>query len=286
MIHSFYPCVCDNSLYSIAFVFFRTNLDLKSRIFSLRLILQILQNSGAIFRSSEDFLYVIKTYLCVSLSRNGVSSIAELFEMALFNFVELIDKFKSHLKIQIEVRLDQKSKKKRIRFFLSSGFISRNIFNDSRNDDQFFSTQMVGRSDFGQDFGWFEQFFLFFSPKKKENFWNFQTLRLSLICSLITTVHCVQQIFSNVWSLFYLERHKDVKPLNSVKTTPQFRSQTKFPSFIEQVAHRMTNKTCESKDSNVSFRFYVVWSTGVKIFMSIRISRAIWVCFSFWMREN
>lgn len=170
MIHSFYPCVCDNSLYSIAFVFFRTNLDLKSRIFSLRLILQILQNSGAIFRSSEDFLYVIKTYLCVSLSRNGVSSIAELFEMALFNFVELIDKFKSHLKIQIEVRLDQKSKKKRIRFFLSSGFISRNIFNDSRNDDQFFSTQMVGRSDFGQDFGWFEQFFLFFSPKKKENF--------------------------------------------------------------------------------------------------------------------
>ncbi|CAF5177695.1 unnamed protein product, partial [Rotaria magnacalcarata] len=80
----------------------KTNLDLKSRIFSLRLILQILQTSGPIFRSSEDFLYVIKTYLCVSLSRNGVSSIAELFEMALFNFVELIDKFKSYLKIQIE----------------------------------------------------------------------------------------------------------------------------------------------------------------------------------------
>jgi len=81
----------------------RTNLDLKSRIFSLRLIMQILQTSGPIFRSSEDFLYVIKTYLCVSLSRNGVSSIPELFEMALFNFVELLDKFKAHLKIQIEV---------------------------------------------------------------------------------------------------------------------------------------------------------------------------------------
>ena len=84
-------------------VFLRTNLDLKSRIFSLRLIMQILQTSGPIFRSSEDFLYVIKTYLCVSLSRNGVSSIPELFEMALFNFVELLDKFKAHLKIQIEV---------------------------------------------------------------------------------------------------------------------------------------------------------------------------------------
>ena len=84
-------------------IFPRTNLDLKSRIFSLRLIMQILQTSGPIFRSSEDFLYVIKTYLCVSLSRNGVSSIPELFEMALFNFVELLDKFKAHLKIQIEV---------------------------------------------------------------------------------------------------------------------------------------------------------------------------------------
>ncbi|CAF3428875.1 unnamed protein product [Rotaria sp. Silwood1] len=81
----------------------KTNLDLKSRIFSLRLIMQILQTSGPIFRSSEDFLYIIKTYLCVSLSRNGVSSIPELFEMALFNFVELLDKFKSYLKIQIEV---------------------------------------------------------------------------------------------------------------------------------------------------------------------------------------
>ena len=78
-------------------------MDLKSRIFSLRLIMQILQTSGPVFRSSEDFLQIIKTNLCVSLSRNGVSSIPELFEMALFNFVELLDKFKAHLKIQIEV---------------------------------------------------------------------------------------------------------------------------------------------------------------------------------------
>lgn len=66
--------------------------------------MQILQSSGRIFRTSDDFLQLIKTQLCVSLSRNGVSSILELFEMALFNFLELIDKFKSHLKIQIEVR--------------------------------------------------------------------------------------------------------------------------------------------------------------------------------------
>ena len=82
---------------------FRNNLDLKSRLFSLRLIMQILQTSGSVFRTSDDFLQLIKTQLCVSLSRNGVSSILELFEMALFNFLELIDKFKAHLKIQIEV---------------------------------------------------------------------------------------------------------------------------------------------------------------------------------------
>ncbi|CAF4321347.1 unnamed protein product, partial [Adineta steineri] len=50
----------------------RINLDLKSRLFSLRLIMQILQTSGPVFRTSEDFLQIIKTNLCVSLSRNGV----------------------------------------------------------------------------------------------------------------------------------------------------------------------------------------------------------------------
>ena len=91
------------NFYHKTFLFHRTNLDLKSRIFSLRLIMQILQTSGPIFRSSVDFLQIIKTNLCVSLSRNGVSAIPELFEMSLFNFVELLDKFKAHLKIQIEV---------------------------------------------------------------------------------------------------------------------------------------------------------------------------------------
>ncbi len=92
-------------------------MDLKSRIFSLRLIMQILQTSGPVFRSSEDFLQIIKTNLCVSLSRNGVSSIPELFEMALFNFVELLDKFKAYLKIQIEVN-EKFSIEKKIVFFL------------------------------------------------------------------------------------------------------------------------------------------------------------------------
>jgi Sec7-like guanine-nucleotide exchange factor len=100
--------------------------------------MQILQTSGPVFRSSEDFLRIIKTNLCVSLSRNGVSSIPELFEMALFNFVELLDKFKAYLKIQIEVNEIFSIEKKIVFFFLSYrlGFISRDIFNDTRNIDK------------------------------------------------------------------------------------------------------------------------------------------------------
>lgn len=86
--------------------------------------MQILQTSGPVFRTSDDFLQLIKTQLCVSLSRNGVSSILELFEMALFNFLELIDKFKAHLKIQIEV--SRTSKRNRIDIFLQVLF--REIF--------------------------------------------------------------------------------------------------------------------------------------------------------------
>jgi brefeldin A-inhibited guanine nucleotide-exchange protein len=85
--------------------------------------MQILQTSGPVFRSSEDFLQIIKTNLCVSLSRNGVSSIPELFEMALFNFVELLDKFKAYLKIQIEVN-EKFSIEKKIVLFFFLGFIS------------------------------------------------------------------------------------------------------------------------------------------------------------------
>ena len=113
--------------------------------------MQILQTSGSVFRTSDDFLQLIKTQLCVSLSRNGVSSILELFEMALYNFLELIDKFKSHLKIQIEVR---RTRTRRVDFLLRlSGFVSRNFLNDSRNSDEFISTQMVGHSNISENLG-------------------------------------------------------------------------------------------------------------------------------------
>lgn len=77
--------------------------ELRSKVLSLRLLLSILQNAGPIFRSNEMFIMAIKQYLCVALSKNGVSSVPEVFELSLSIFVALLSNFKVHLKKQIEV---------------------------------------------------------------------------------------------------------------------------------------------------------------------------------------
>lgn len=77
--------------------------ELRSKILSLQLLLSILQNAGPVFRSNEMFITAIKQYLCVALSKNGVSSIPEVFELSLSIFLALLSNFKLHLKMQIEV---------------------------------------------------------------------------------------------------------------------------------------------------------------------------------------
>ncbi|EAT34779.1 AAEL013012-PA, partial [Aedes aegypti] len=77
--------------------------ELRSKILSLHLLLSILQNAGPVFRSNEMFIMAIKQYLCVALSKNGGSSVPEVFELSLSIFVALLSNFKIHLKKQIEV---------------------------------------------------------------------------------------------------------------------------------------------------------------------------------------
>lgn len=77
--------------------------ELRSKVLSLHLLLSILQNAGPVFRSNEMFIMAIKQYLCVALSKNGVSSVPEVFELSLSIFVALLSNFKAHLKHQIEV---------------------------------------------------------------------------------------------------------------------------------------------------------------------------------------
>lgn len=77
--------------------------ELRSKVLSLHLLLSILQNAGPVFRSNETFIRVIKVYLCVALSQNGVSPVKDVFELSLSIFVALLSNFKMHLKNQIEV---------------------------------------------------------------------------------------------------------------------------------------------------------------------------------------
>ncbi|XP_050735041.1 brefeldin A-inhibited guanine nucleotide-exchange protein 1-like isoform X2 [Eriocheir sinensis] len=77
--------------------------ELRSKILSLEMLLSIVQNAGQVFRSNDTFITAIKQYLCVALSKNGVSPIPEVFHLSLAIFVALLSNFKAHLKVQIEV---------------------------------------------------------------------------------------------------------------------------------------------------------------------------------------
>ncbi|VDN17886.1 unnamed protein product [Gongylonema pulchrum] len=77
--------------------------ELRSKELSLEMLLLIVQNSSSLIHSSQPFILALRHLLCVSLSRNGVSPIVSVFEKSLAIFVQLVNKFKMHLKVQIEV---------------------------------------------------------------------------------------------------------------------------------------------------------------------------------------
>lgn len=81
----------------------KNDIDVKSKILSLQLILATLQNAKSSFKESPFMINAIRRYLCVSLSKNGVSPITEVFELSLAIFVALFADYKQHLKKQIEV---------------------------------------------------------------------------------------------------------------------------------------------------------------------------------------
>jgi len=76
---------------------------LPNKLLSLELILHILQQSGPAFRSGENFLQVIRNYLCVSLLRNCTVHVGSVIGLSLQIFVALMEGFKNHLKSEMEV---------------------------------------------------------------------------------------------------------------------------------------------------------------------------------------
>ncbi|XP_063899838.1 uncharacterized protein LOC135119356 [Zophobas morio] len=79
------------------------NTTLTKRTLALELLLIILKNAGAAFLRHKHFIDGTKRLLCVSLSRNVISSSSRLIELSLALFLVLLKWFKSSLKAQIEI---------------------------------------------------------------------------------------------------------------------------------------------------------------------------------------
>ncbi|KNC84586.1 hypothetical protein SARC_03205 [Sphaeroforma arctica JP610] len=80
-----------------------TETETVKEVLSLELILVVLQNSGKVFQTHLEFIDLVRKSLCISLSKNGVSPIPQVFELSLAVFLCLLVSFKVHLKAQIEV---------------------------------------------------------------------------------------------------------------------------------------------------------------------------------------
>lgn len=111
--------ICKLKEYSITLPLRCRSHELRSKIVSLQLLLSVLQGAGPVFRTHEMFVNAIKQYLCVALSKNGVSSVPEVFELSLAIFLTLLSHFKVHLKMQIEVPLQRDSNRHLCRVSLS-----------------------------------------------------------------------------------------------------------------------------------------------------------------------
>uniref|UniRef100_A0A914L7K4 SEC7 domain-containing protein n=2 Tax=Meloidogyne TaxID=189290 RepID=A0A914L7K4_MELIC len=78
--------------------------ELRSKILSLEMILLVMEHiNGQPLPDHHSFVYAIRHFLCVALTQNAVSPTITVFEKALSIIVQLINKWKSHLKKQLEV---------------------------------------------------------------------------------------------------------------------------------------------------------------------------------------
>ncbi|TKR93853.1 hypothetical protein L596_008231 [Steinernema carpocapsae] len=77
--------------------------ELRSKLLSLEMILRVIQRSPSNLTSTHCITHCIRHELCTALSRNALSPEVSVFTRSLAIFVELVDKFKIHLKRQLEV---------------------------------------------------------------------------------------------------------------------------------------------------------------------------------------
>ncbi|TPX57839.1 transaldolase [Powellomyces hirtus] len=78
----------------------------KARQLALELIMSVMNNCGAIFQSDDLYVSLIRQNLCLSISRNGVTTNPALFELSLSIFLMVTRYYRSKLKTEVEVLLN------------------------------------------------------------------------------------------------------------------------------------------------------------------------------------
>lgn len=76
---------------------------MRGKIVALELLKILLENAGAIFRTSDRFLGAIKQYLCLSLLKNSASTLMIVFQLSCSIFISLVARFRAGLKAEIGV---------------------------------------------------------------------------------------------------------------------------------------------------------------------------------------
>ncbi|KAG6728243.1 hypothetical protein I3843_02G144500 [Carya illinoinensis] len=76
---------------------------MKGKIVALELLKILLENAGAVFRTSDRFLGAIKQYLCLSLLKNSASTLIIVFQLSCSIFISLVSRFRAGLKAEIGV---------------------------------------------------------------------------------------------------------------------------------------------------------------------------------------
>ncbi|KAG3093438.1 hypothetical protein PI124_g16700 [Phytophthora idaei] len=75
----------------------------QSKILSLELVKEIVENAGPSFRRGERFVHAIRQYLCQSLLQNCTSNYTQIVSLSLQVFLVLLRNFKRHLKTELDI---------------------------------------------------------------------------------------------------------------------------------------------------------------------------------------
>lgn len=126
--------------------------DLRSKLLSLHLVLSVLRSHSDLFAdpsitipsasSNGDtaFLQATKQYICLSLSRNALSSVPQVYELSIEIFFTLLQSLRAQMKVSVialpEAVLTLSDSRKKLRY--SS---TKSLFQSSRCD-----TPVFGRS--------------------------------------------------------------------------------------------------------------------------------------------